>query len=133
MSDWARYLIAFVVACHGLVYIPYGIFVPAQVKSWTGSRLLGAALPPARARAARSPIHVVTGEIFLACALAIAAAPIIPGWWRPLGIAGGLAGSIAFATFWDGRADEAVEEGAIGVSISLMVLAAALVLPQLFG
>jgi hypothetical protein len=51
MTSWLRYLITFVVGCHGFTYIPFGIFVHGTLKEWVASfrRALPIwALPPAR-------------------------------------------------------------------------------------
>jgi hypothetical protein len=45
MKPWVRYLIAFVVFCHGFVYVRIGSMLPAPVKEWKGSSwLLGNAI-----------------------------------------------------------------------------------------
>src|SRR5659263_572206 len=45
MTAWLRYLIAFVVGCHGFTNIPFGLLVPARLIEWQGrSRLLGGAV-----------------------------------------------------------------------------------------
>jgi hypothetical protein len=94
-------LIAFVVACHGFTYIPFGLLVPDKIKGWRGSsRPLGTTLTGDRLRTVVLILHVLAGIAILACAAAIAFAP---GWWWPLAIVGAALGIAAFAVFWDGQ------------------------------
>ena len=61
MTPWLRYLIAFVVGCHGFTYIPYGGYVVPTLKEWRGSSwLLGAALTDGRLKAS----NVLSVEAF---------------------------------------------------------------------
>jgi hypothetical protein len=132
MAPWLRYLIAFVIACHGFIYIPI-LFVPDTFREWQGrSWLLGGALTGDSLRTLARVLHVGAGVAVLACALAIAFAPALPGWWRPLAIGGGALGLVAFAVFWDGQTGRLVEEGAIGAAISLVLIAGAIVFPNAF-
>lgn len=36
MPGWLRFVIAFVVFCHGIAYLPYGFFPDQIVKQWKG-------------------------------------------------------------------------------------------------
>jgi hypothetical protein len=67
-------------------------------------------------------LHVAGGIAILASAVAIAFAPSVPGWWRPLAITGAVIGLVAFAVFWDGQTHLLFEEGAIGAVVSLLLL-----------
>jgi hypothetical protein len=69
----------------------------------------------------------------IAVAVAIALAPLIPGWWRPLAIVGSFAGLAGFAAFWDGQGQLLVQEGVIGVALSLILLSVAIAVPKAFG
>jgi len=94
MTPWLRYLIAFVVGCHGFTYIPFGILVPGTLKEWTErSWLLGSALAGERLKPFVLALHVTAGIAILACAVAIAFASALPGWWRSLAVVGAALGN----------------------------------------
>ncbi len=133
MNRWLRYLIALVVGAHGFVYLRVEQFVPSQLQSWHGSVLLGSVIGGDGVRTVLTVLDVSAGVVILACALAIAGTHRLPGWWRPLAIAGGLLGLAAFAVFVDGQARLIVEEGAIGAAVSLALLAGAIVSAGRFG
>ena len=133
MNPWLRYLIAFVVVCHGSIYIPL-LFVPDMLKGWRGrSWLLGSPLTGDRLKALVVVLHVSAGIVILASGAAMGFATWAPGWWRPLAIVGGAVGLAGFALFWDGQAQRVVEEGGIGAAISLILLVSAIALPNAFG
>jgi hypothetical protein len=133
MSPWIQYSIAFVVACHGFIYIPL-LFVPDMLKGWRGrSWLLGSAITGDRLKVLAAALHVSAGVLILASALAIAFAPLVPGWWAPLAIAGSALGMAGFAVFWDGQTGRVVEEGGIGAALSVILLASAVAFPNAFG
>jgi len=127
MTPWLRYLIAFVVFCHGFIYVGIGSTLPGPIKEWNGiSWLLGSAVTDERLKALVVGLHVVAGIATLASALTIGFAPSIPGWWRPLAITGGAVGLVAFAVFWDGQTRLLFQEGAIGAIVSLIILVIAI-------
>jgi hypothetical protein len=130
MPGWLRFVIAFVVFCHGIAYVPYGFFPDQVVKQWKGSsQLLGSVLTPDRVHAAVPVLFVTAGAAMIAVAAAIALAPVIPGWWRPLAFVGSVAGLAGFAAYWDGRSKLLVQEGEIGVALSLILLSIAFAVP----
>jgi hypothetical protein len=134
MNEWLRYLIAFVVACHGITYLMFGFLGPRQMKEWMGtSRILGPVLTANRLHAVIPVVHVVAGVAVMATGLAIALAPLVPGLWPPLAVLGGVASIAAFAAFWDGRPKYIVQEGGIGLGLSAILLTAALALPGVFS
>jgi len=134
MTPWLRHLIAFVVGCHGFIYIPFGVFVPGTLKEWRGSSwLLGNTLTGDRLHVLVLALHVMAGIVTLACAVAIGFAPSVPGWWRPLAIVGAAVAIVAFAVFWDGQIQLLTQEGAIGAVISLILLVCAIAFPRVFG
>ena len=134
MTPWLRYLIAFVVFCHGFIYVRIGSVLPGPIKEWKGSSwLLGSAVTDGRLRAIVIALHVIAGVATLACAVAIAFATSLPGWWRPLAIGSAAVGFAAFAVFWDGQTQFLFQEGAIGAIISLILLVSALAFPRAFG
>jgi hypothetical protein len=131
--DWLRILIAFVVGSHGFGYLMFAQHVPSQLKGWRGSMLLGSVIGGDAVRTLLAVLHVGAGTAVIACALAIAAGPCAPGWWRPLAIAGGLFGLAAFAVCIDGQAGLLAEEGGIGAAISLALLSGAVAFPGAFA
>lgn len=90
--------------------------------------LLGGVIDSDGAKTLLAALDIGAGVTVVACALAIAATPWAPGWWRPLAIAGGLLGLAAFAVFLDGQAGLLVQEGGIGAVISLALLAGGIAL-----
>jgi len=134
MASWLRFLIAFVVGCHGITYVIYGFIIPIKIKEWKGSSwLLGNAIKGDRLRKLVLVLHVAAGIVTFACAVAIAIAPLAPELWRPLGIAGAIIGIVGFAVFWDGQTQFLVDEGLIGASISLALLVSAIVFAGAFN
>ncbi len=133
MAPWLRYLIAFIIFCHGFIYVRIGAVLPGPIKGWKGrSWLLGRFVTDTRLRMLVVGLHVSAGVATLACALAIAFAPVLPGWWRPLAIVGASFGIAGFAVFWDGQARLLFEEGAIGAVVSLLLLGVATTVPAAF-
>ena len=92
----------------------------------------GGAVTGGRLEALVITLHVMAGVITLACAAANAFGPSVPGWWRPLAVAGGMAGLAAFIVFWDGQTQRPFEEGAAGAAISLVLMASAIAFPSAF-
>ncbi len=134
MNDWLRYLVAFVLACHGFIYIRFGIHIPGQVKGWLGSSwLLGGVITGDRLNALVLLLHVAAGIAILGCAVAIGLAPWAPGAWPPFAIVGAVFGLVAFAVLWDGQMPLFVREGGIGLVVSLSLLAGAIAFAEAFG
>ncbi|HAF09009.1 MAG TPA: hypothetical protein DCK98_02865 [Chloroflexi bacterium] len=131
MPGWIRFVIAFVVLCHGMAYLPYGLAPGQVVTEWKGvSQLFGGALTFDRTHVAVQVSFGSAVVALLACALAIALAPLVPGWWRPLAVVGSVAGLAGFALFWDGQGQLLVQEGVIGVARSLTLLIVAIAFPS---
>jgi hypothetical protein len=129
MAPWLRYLIAFVVFAHGFVYVRIGSVLPGPIKAWRGrSWLLSDTVTGDQLRRVVVSLHVAAGIALLACAVAIALAPSLPGWWRPLAITGAAIGLVAFSVFWDGQTRLLFEEGVIGAVVSLVLLIGAIAL-----
>jgi hypothetical protein len=127
MSPLLRYVIAFVVFCHGFIYVRIGSVLPGPVPDWRGtSWLFGSLVTGDQLRALVIGLHVLAGIATLGCAVAIASAPAVPGWWRPLAVAGASVGILAFAVFWDGQTRLLFEEGVIGAVVSLILLVMAI-------
>jgi hypothetical protein len=128
IAPWLRYVIAFVVFCHGFIYVRIGAVLPDPIPAWRGSSgLLGNVIAGDALVKLSIALHVVAGFATLACAAAIALAASVPGWWRPLAITGSAIALLAFVVFWDGQAHVLLEQGAIGAAVSLLILLLALV------
>ena len=97
MNDWLRFVIAFVVGCHASIYIPLGVVLPKHKEWHASSSLLGGAITGDRLSALVLVLHATAGVVLLGCAVAIAFAPWVPRWWRPLAIVGAGLGLAAFA------------------------------------
>ncbi len=131
MPSWLRFVIAFVVFCHGFVYVRIGAVLPGPVKGWKGiSALVGGAVTGTPLVVLVRTLHVVAGIAILACAVAI---EIAPHWWAPLAIWGAVAGLLGFAAFFDGQRQRLFDEGALGAAASLVLLLAAILFPSIFG
>lgn len=126
MRPWVRYLIAFVLFVHGLIYVSVGSMLPIPIQGWTGrSWLLGDALGRDRLTTVLIALHELAGTVLVASAVAVA---LVPGWWRPLAIAGALLGIASFAGLWDGQRDLFYDEGGIGAIVSAVIFASAIAL-----
>jgi hypothetical protein len=129
--SWLRYAAAFVIFCHGFIYIRIGAVLPGPITGWTGtSWLLGSAVTGEPLRMLAVAAHVIAGIATIGCAAALAFAPQSPDWWRTAAFIGAAVGIAAFAIFWDGQTRQVVEEGGIGVAVSLALLTAAVMLPR---
>ena len=133
MTLWMRLLIAFVIFCHGFIYIRIGSMLTGPIKEWRGSSwLLGSVVKGDRLAMLVVGVHVIAGIATIAAALAIGFAPSAPGWWRPLAIIGGALGIAAFAVLWDGQIQLLFEEGGIGALVSLVLVGTAILFPAAF-
>ncbi len=131
MEPWVRYLVALVVGFHGLVYV----IAPFWMKwgGWKGSSiLLGSAITGDSLKTLTGGLWLVAGIGLLGAAVTIALAPWIPSLWRPIAIGASLVGVLSFAVFWDGQVQLLVDEGAIGMVLSLSILSGAASFPQAF-
>ena len=130
MKPWIHCVFAFVVFCHGLIYVGIGSLLPGPIPAWKGtSWLLGGALTGEPLRLLVVALHVTAGVAILAAAAAMMLGASLAGWWRPFAMGGALVGLAAFAVFWDGQVTLLIEEGAIGALVSLTVFAVAVVFP----
>lgn len=134
MKLWMQYLIAFIVFCHGFVYVRIGAALPAPIPAWKGSSwLLGDVVTVGRLTALVIALHVIAGVAIIASSAAIVFSAWIPGWWRSLTIGGAALGLAAFAVFWDGQTQQLFEEGAIGALVSAALLFGATLFPRAFA
>jgi hypothetical protein len=123
MRPWTRYLAAVVVFGHGLIYAGVGSMLPIPIQGWAGrSWLLGDALTGDRLITLVVALHELAGAALVAAAVSIA---FVPGWWRPLAIAGALLGIASFAALWDGQSALLYDEGGIGAIVSVVILLSA--------
>ena len=76
---------------------------------------------------------MLAGIGLLGAAHTIAMAPLVPGWWRPIAIVGGLVGALSFAVFWDGQVQQFTNQGGIGMVISLVIVGSAVAFAHAFG
>jgi hypothetical protein len=133
MKPWAQYMIAFLIFCHGFVYVRIGSMLPAPVKGWNGSSwFLGEYISNPQLTTLVVVLHVIAGIATLAGAVAIGVPSLLPGWWRPLAMTGAVLGIVAFAVFWDGQTGLLFDEGGLGALISLIILTAAITFPAAF-
>jgi hypothetical protein len=132
MEVWLRFILAFVIFCHGFIYVRIGSVLPGPIIGWTGrSWLLGDHVGEGRLLTTFAiPLHVLAGITFLTCAVAIAFAPSLSGLWRPLAIAGGLLGIAGFLVFWDGQTQLLAQEGLIGAVISAVIILCAIIITR---
>lgn len=134
MTSWVRYLIAVVVAGHGLVYLNAARGVLPVFDGWRGrSLLLGGAVTGGALRRLDVVLWTGSGAGLVAAALAVAFAPTAHAVWRPLAAAASAVAVLSFFTFWDGRRESLLAQGAIGMALSLLILLAALAFPQVLG
>jgi len=135
MEIWLRYAISLFIAIHGLVYLvaPFTPMAPNISKGWKGtSAALGNALSTNALKSLTTWFWVLAGIGLLAAATTIAFASLVPGLWRPLVITGSMLGVASFVVFYDGQASLFVNQGGIGMAISLAILAGVLAFPQAF-
>jgi hypothetical protein len=127
VSPWVRWVVALLVACHGLVYLNAARGVLPVFDGWNGrSWLVGPALSTEALKRISVALWAVAGAGSIAAAAAFAFAFSAPGVWRPLAGAASAVGVASFLVLWDGRPKRLVAQGAIGLLLSLLVLVAAL-------
>lgn len=130
---WLQYLIAFIIACHGISYILFGIIVSSRLQGWKGgSWILGGRVSGDRLKSVVLVPHVAAGALIIACGVAIGLAASLPGWWRPVAIVGAALGLAGFAAFLAGKPQLGVREGGIGAGISAILLVSAIVFAGAF-
>jgi hypothetical protein len=137
---WLQYLVAFMVACHGLVYLVFGAVsfsgagFPQVFQPWKGtSALLGGTFAGSSLRLLTEYLWLIAGIGLLAAGIAIGLASSLPRVWPPLAIGAGIIGMASFLIFWDGQVPQFANEGGIGMVISLAVISGAALFPSAFG
>ena|SRR5664279_83118 len=133
MTAWLRYLIAFVVGCHGFTNIPCGLLVPARLIEWQGrSRLLGGAVSGDRLNTLVRALHRGGGSRHSRLRSRHRGRPVGPRMVPSAGHRRRSHWSGAFVVFYDGQARLLVVEGAIGAVASLILLVTAIAIPEAF-
>ncbi len=113
---------------------PLGSSSPARSRSGEDARgFWAAALTGDGLKSLVTTLHVTAGIATIACGVAIAIAPLAPGWWRPLAIVGAATRIAGFVVFWEGQTQLLAKHGASGAIISLILLAGAIAFPRAFG
>lgn len=136
MEIWLRYIISLFIAMHGLVYLvaPFTPMAPGISKGWKGSSAaFGTILGRDTLKSLTTWLWVLAGIGLLAAAAAIAFTSFVPGLWRPFAVIASLLGVASFVVFYDGQATLFVNQGGIGLIISLAIAAGALAFPQAFS
>ena len=135
MKPWLRYLIAFVIGAHGLIYFIFGLGrLPDPLKGWKGtSWLLGSTITGDRLKALSFGLSRIAGIATLACGVAVVFARPLHGLWCPLAMTGAVFGVVFFAIFWDGQTGRLVNQGVIGVVVSAILFLCAILFPRAFG
>ncbi len=126
----ARYLIASVVASHGITYTMYAALNGQTLAGWRGSSwLLGSVATANTLKTLTLALWVMAGVGFIAAGIAIAFPSSFQGFWPPLAIGASLVGLLSFAALWDGQVQLLARQGFIGAVLSLIILICAIVLP----
>lgn len=133
METRVRYLAGAFVALHGLVYLatPLTGLSERVFQGWTGtSILLGSALGSDVLRSLSAWFWILAGVGLMAAGGAIVFTSFVPGVWRPLAIGAAVVGVASFLIFWDGQIALFVNQGGIGLVISVVIAAAAFSFPK---
>ncbi len=134
MKPWIRYVIAAVVAAHGLVYLNAARGVLPVFEGWKGRAwLLGDAITGDSLKRLCQGMWAVAGIGVIATGVALAFAFSAQAVWRPLAIVASTVAILSFLVFWDGQVRRLFEQGVIGVVLSLLILLGALAFPRLLG
>ena len=131
-----QYLISLIVFFHGVVYVAFPFLSrgTAVFREWKGSSvLLGGTITRETLKQIVSGLWVIAGLGLMGAGLTMALSSWAPGLWRPLAIGGALFGIASFGVFWDGQARQLANQGAIGMVISLVILAGAAAFPKAFA
>ncbi len=131
-----RRLVGLFIAAHGPVYFATPLTDLSQnvFQGWTGSSLLlGTALTSDALKSVTAWLWILAGIGLVAAATTIIFASLLPGVWRPLAVGASIAGVASFVVFYDGQAQQFVNEGGIGLIISLMIAASSLKLSHAFS
>jgi hypothetical protein len=126
MHQMLRVVLGAVIILHGLVHIWYVVMSQGWVTvtpemGWTGrSWLLSGVLGGAAARSLGSVFYAVATVAFVAGGAALLARA---DWSHAVLTAAALISSFVILAFWDGGLSMAVEKGAIGLALNLVLLA----------
>ncbi len=129
MDVGTRYIVGLFVAAHGFVYFATPLTDLSQntFQGWTGSSLvLGTTLTSDALKSVTAWLWILAGIGLVAAAATIIFTSVLPGVWRPLAVGASVAGVASFVVFYDGQAQQFVNEGGVGLIISLVIAASAL-------
>lgn len=125
ITPWLRYLITFLIVCHGYVYIPLGTFMLDidKQKEWRDhSWLFGKNATQDRLKSFIRITHILTGIVIVSGGIVFGFSYSRMELWRTLLIVGSIAGIVVFTIFWDGQVRFIFREGGLGVFINLLIL-----------
>jgi hypothetical protein len=129
MKSWMRYLLAFVVSVHGLIYIvtPLSSLSTTVFAGWKGSSvLLGNAVTGDALKSITTALWLIAGAGIVLAGVSFVLVSRFPHLWRPVAIIATMVGMLSFIIFWDGQTGEFVNQGGIGLVLSAMIFAGAL-------
>ncbi len=112
------------IAAHGLVYLATPLTTLSQTvfQGWKGSSaLLGSSLGADALKSVTTWMWIVAGVGLVAAAITIIFTSLLPGAWRPLAISASLIGVASFIVFYDGQTQLFVNQGGVGLVISLAI------------
>lgn len=124
MKTWLRYGIGLFIAAHGLVYFttPFTSLSQSVFQEWAGSSaLLGTFLTSNALKSVTTWLWILAGIGLVAAAATIIFISVLPGVWRPLAVGASIAGVASFIIFYDGQTQQFVNEGGVGLVISLAI------------
>jgi len=128
-----RYVLAFVVSLHGLIYLvtPVSSLSSTVFAGWKGtSALLGSLITGDALKWLTTGLWLIAGAGIVCACVAFVLMSRFPHLWRPVAIGATLVGMLSFIIFWDGQATEFVNQGGIGMVLSAMILVGALTFPR---
>jgi hypothetical protein len=129
MRSWTRYLLAFLVSVHGLIYIvtPLSSLSTTVYAGWKGSSvLLGSVIAGDALKSFTTALWLIAGVGIVLAGVSFILVSRFPSLWRPLTIFATAVGILSFVVFWDGQTAEFVNQGGIGLVLSAMILVGAL-------
>lgn len=131
MATLVQYAIGLFLALHGLVHVWYvalskGWVEVEEAMGWNGeSWLLSGALPEGLILDGASALYVIVTLGFVAGGIGYV---LGSGWWASVLVGTAVLSTVVIVAMWDGRFDQLVEKGLLGVLINAFVLVWVLVL-----
>ncbi len=107
---------------------------PSISQGWRGSSAaLGGVVSRDNLMDLTVGLWVLAGLGLLVAASMIVFPSLAPGIWRPLAVGAALVGAASFVVFFDGQTQLFVNQGGVGLIISLGIAAGASAFPQAFS